>query len=343
MKRVTMKDVARAAGVSLSTVSRVLNDNLSVDSDLRKEVLDAIKQLGYQPNRSAQQLRSSISHVIGLIIADVENPFFTSVIRGIEDVAFDRQLNVLLCNTDEDPDKQQEYLKVMSEERVAGLIITPTFDTDPEQLRSLQQSGMPIVLLDRQIEELECDQVIVDNVAGAYTATRHLIELGHRRIAFVQGNLPVRTYTDRYIGYTQALTEASIQLDRNLVLELSPRLEDTYETMLPYLRSKQPPDAVFAANNLMTLGVLKAIKQAGLSVPEDIAVVGFDDMPWSGELCPPVTSVAQPTYELGQEAARLLIRRINDEKVFRQDVLLKTRFIIRASCGATINHDKKNE
>lgn len=334
MKRATIRDVANAAGVSLSTVSRVLHHHPAVDRDLQKRVMDAIEQLGYQPNRSAQRLRSQVSSVIGLVISDIENPFFTSIVRGVEDIAYGHQMTVVLCNTDEDPRKQERYVDVMMEERVAGLIIAPANGDSLASLDRLQQSGIPIVLLDRNIGVNKLDAVSVDNKAAAYAATRHLIDLGRKHIALVNGVTKIKTFEDRYRGYRQALAEANIKLHRNHVVEVRPNIERSREATLELLQASPRPDAIFAGNNLITIGVLKAVKQCGLKIPEEVALVGFDDMPWSSELCPPITSVAQPAYELGQEAARLLIRRLQTPNGFQQTVMLHTRLIVRESCGA---------
>ena len=334
MKRATIRDVANAAGVSLSTVSRVLNEHPAVNGDLQKRVLDAIKQLDYQPNRSAQRLRSNMSSVIGLIISDIENPFFTSIVRGVEDVAYGQQMTVVLCNTDEDPKKQERYVDVMAEERVAGLIIAPAYGDSINSLNRLRDSGIPIVLLDRNIGANKIDAVLVDNAAGAYTATKHLLSLNRKRIALVNGDTHIKTFEDRYKGYHKALEDAGIKPNKNYIIEVHPRIERSFQAAVDLLQMHDRPDAIFAGNNLITVGVLKAIKQLKLKIPEEIALVGFDDMPWSSELCPPVTSIAQPTYELGQEAARLLIRRINDSNAFQQTITLATRLIVRESCGA---------
>ena len=334
MKRATIRDVARAAGVSVSTVSRVLHGHPAVNGDLQKRVQEAIETLDYQPNRSAQRLRSNMSSVIGLVISDIENPFFTSIVRGVEDVAYSKQMTVVLCNTDEDPRKQERYVDVMAEERVAGLIIAPAYGDSVQSLLKLRQSGIPTVLLDRNVGEDKIDAVLVDNVAGAYTATQHLIALGRRRIVLVNGDTRIKTFADRHRGYCKALEDAGIPFNREYVVEVYPKIERSIEAALALLQLDPRPDAIFAGNNLITVGVLKAIKQLGLNIPQEIALVGFDDMPWSSELCPPVTSIAQPTYELGQEAARLLIRRIQDPNAFQQTIMLHTRLIVRESCGA---------
>jgi LacI family transcriptional regulator len=334
MKRATIRDVALSAGVSLSTVSRVIHGHPAVDSALQKRVLEAVERLNYQPNRAAQRLRSQVNSVIGLVISDIENPFFTSIVRGVEDVAYDNQMTVILCSTDEDPVKQERRLEVMAKERVAGLIIAPAHGDSLASLHKLHQSGMPIVLLDRYIGSGELDGVMVDNVEGAYTATRHLIAQNRRRIALVNGDSRIKTFEDRLKGYRMALAEANIPFDDDLVTEVDPKIERSQRATLRLLQREQRPDAIFASNNLITVGVLKAIRQLKLKIPEEVALVGFDDMPWSSELCPPVTSVAQPTYELGKEAGRLLIRRLQDPGGFQQTIVLHTRLIVRESCGA---------
>lgn len=305
-----------------------------MDSALQKRVLEAVERLNYQPNRAAQRLRSQVNSVIGLVISDIENPFFTSIVRGVEDVAYDNQMTVILCSTDEDPVKQERRLEVMAKERVAGLIIAPAHGDSLASLHKLHQSGMPIVLLDRYIGSGELDGVMVDNVEGAYTATRHLIAQNRRRIALVNGDSRIKTFEDRLKGYRMALAEANIPFDDDLVTEVDPKIERSQKATLRLLQREPRPDAIFASNNLITVGVLKAIRQLKLKIPEEVALVGFDDMPWSSELCPPVTSVAQPTYELGKEAGRLLIRRLQDPGGFQQTIVLHTRLIVRESCGA---------
>jgi DNA-binding LacI/PurR family transcriptional regulator len=334
MKRATIRDVAVSAGVSLSTVSRVIHGHPAVDSALQKRVMEAVARLNYQPNRSAQSLRSPVNSVIGLVISDIENPFFTSIVRGVEDVAYDNQMTVILCSTDEDPVKQERRLEVMAKERVAGLIIAPAHGDSAPSLHRLQASGMPVVLLDRNISDGELDAVMVDNVEGAYTATRHLINLKRQRIALVNGDSRIKTFADRYKGYRKALAEANLPLNEAYITEVDPKIDRGLKATLKLLQREPRPDAIFASNNMITVGVLKAIRQLKLKIPEEVALVGFDDMPWSSELCPPVTSIAQPTYELGREAGRLLIRRLQDPGGFQQTIVLHTRLIVRESCGA---------
>jgi LacI family transcriptional regulator len=328
----TLKDVADHAQVSRATVSRVLNNNPRVAEDLRARVLESIRLLGYQPNRAARRLRASSSDVLGLIISDIENPFFISVVRGVEDAAYASQMSVVLCNTDEDPVKQQMYLRVMQAERVAGLIISPT--SADEDFAELRQLGIPIILLDRRTDKFETDAVTIDNIGGAYLAVKHLIDLGYQRIGMIGGSPHLTTGRERYEGYRKALHAAGMKVDEKLIKVGNFKTDTGYALAKEFISSPQPPRAIFVANNLMTLGTLRALRDHGIRIPQEIALVGFDDMPWSSELCPPLTAVSQPTYELGQETVQLLLRRLADSDAPIRTVTLQPRLVIRESCGA---------
>jgi DNA-binding LacI/PurR family transcriptional regulator len=311
----------------------VLNNNPIVTQDIRVRVQEAIRTLGYKPYRAAQRLRSNTSDVIGLIISDIQNSFFTAVARGVEDEAYAHQMNVVLCNSDEDVFKQEKYLQVMQAERVAGLIITPAEGTHASSLDQHSALGLPVVLVDRTVDSLEADTVIVDNHRGAYEATWHLLSLGYERIGVVTGHMNLTTAHERYQGYRDALNAAGVPVDERLIKVGDYRYESGYRSTRELMELPHPPRAIFAANNIMTLGALHAIRELGLQVPRDVALIGFDDMPWSGEVSPPLTTVSQPTYQLGQEAVRLLLRRLEDSQASYQTVVLLTQLIVRQSCG----------
>jgi LacI family transcriptional regulator len=239
-----------------------------------------------------------------------------------------------LCNTDEDPVKQQMYLRVMQAERVAGLIISPTHVN--EDFTELRRIGIPIILLDRRTDKFETDAVTVDNVGGAYFAVRHLIDLGYERIGMIGGSSHLTTGRERYEGYRKALSSAGLKIDEKLIKVGDFKTESGYRLMQEFLTSLHPPRAIFVANNLMTLGALRAMRERGVNIPQDIAVVGFDDMPWSSELCPPLTAVSQPTYELGQETVHLLLRRLAEPDAPVRMVTLQPRLVVRESCGAML-------
>jgi DNA-binding LacI/PurR family transcriptional regulator len=343
MSRATIKDVADYARVSNATVSRVLNNNPQVDEILRARVLEAVEALGYEPNRDARRLRARSSNVIGLVISDIQNPYFISVIRGVEDAAYSQQMNIVLCNSDEDVSKQAIYLRVMEAERVAGLIIVPSDSQQDEDIQQLQKMGIPIILLDRALANLRMDAVLVDNVRGAYEAVTHLLDLGYQRIALIGGSPSVTTGQDRYQGYRNALTDAGLPIEDALVKNGDFKMESGYRLAHELMAAAHPPEAIFVANNLMTLGALRALRELRLRVPEDVALVGFDDMPWSGELYSPLTAVSQPTYELGQEAVHLLLRRLAAPEASFRTTILQTRLIVRESSGAQLpDRSKRN-
>jgi LacI family transcriptional regulator len=330
----TLKEVAEHAQVSKATVSRVLNNNSHVAEELRIRVLESIRLLGYQPNRAARRLRASVSDVLGLIISDIENPFFISVVRGVEDTAYVSQMSVVLCNTDENPAKQQMYLRVMQAERVAGLIISPT--NVNEDFTELRQLGIPVILLDRRTDKFETDAVTIDNVGGAYLAVKHLVDLGYERIGTIGGSPHLTTGRERYEGYRKALNAAGLKIDEKLVKIGDFKTDSGYQLASELINLPRPPQAIFVANNLMTLGALRVLRENNVRVPQDVALVGFDDMPWSSELCPPLTAISQPTYELGQETVNLLLRRLANPDAPIRTVTLQPRLIVRESCGAAL-------
>lgn len=336
MSNTTIDDVAKHAQVSRATVSRVLNDNHRVDEKLRERVLEAVRVLGYQPNHVARRLRAQSSTVIGLIISDIQNPYFLSVIRGVEDEAYANRLSIVLCNSDEDAAKQQLYLQVMESEHVAGLILVPTSSVDTGGIERLRRVGIPVVLLDRNVNGLPVDVVKVDNVRGAFDAVQHLIDLGYRRIATLAGCSHLSTGSERYRGYREALASAKIPLNETLVKYGDYKTESGYRLTHELMSLPQPPDAIFVANNMMTLGALRALRERNIHIPGEIRLVGFDDMPWSGELYSPLTSVSQPTYELGQEAVRLLRQRIIQPDAPFRTVTLQTSLVVRESSGAAL-------
>jgi LacI family transcriptional regulator len=338
---VTIDDVAREAGVSISTVSHVINGTRFVSETTKERVLAAIERLRYEPSSVAQSLKRDKSHAIGLLITDISNPFFTSLVRGVEDVASRAGYSVILCNTDEDPRRELSYLRMLRRKRVDGILLAPTGITQP-YLDSLVEAGFPIVCIDRPSPGRRCDAVLVENAAGACAAVEHLVGLGHRRIGIISGLAPVGTSSERLEGYRQALRAHRLREDPLLVREGNSRLDGGYRRMLELLDLPVRPTAVFTTNNLMTLGALGALQARGVRVPEDVAVVGFDDFEWAMVLRPRLTTVAQPTYGIGEAAARLLLERIEkrtDDPPRR--VVLPTRLLVRESCGAGSHPDEQ--
>lgn len=329
----TSHDVAKKAGVSVATVSRVLNDSPHVRPSVKRKVLRAVKALNYQPNRTAQRLRAKRSQVIGLIISDIQNPFFTAAVRGIEDVAYHNGYSLVLCNSDEDPEKEKLYVDVMRAEAVAGVIIASASEAEP-QIGDLLDACIPVVALDRRIKDRRVDSVLTTNVQGAYAAVAHLIGLGHRCIGFIGLPLTRTTGRERFEGYQRALRENNLPVVRARIRIADAKQQGGYAATLDLLTTQPRLTALFAANNLTTLGALAAIRERGLRIPDDISIVGFDDMPWATLLQPPLTAIAQPTYELGQQAAELLLARLKDPGKPVSHVQLNTTLIVRGSTGA---------
>jgi DNA-binding LacI/PurR family transcriptional regulator len=304
-----------------------------VRPDLQERVHAAVRELGYYPNRVARNLRVRTTRLIGLVISDIQNPFFTSVVRGIEDVLQLAGYTLLLGNTDENLEREQLYLTTLRAEGVAGIILAPT-GKRADNYGHLLPSQLPVVTIDRTPAGLSADSVIVNNSAGSCVAVTHLIGHGHRRIGCISGPANLSTAEERRDGYEQALRENGLPLDPALIHHADFRQSGGYAAMQALLELDERPSAVFVANNLMTLGALQALHERDLQIPSDVAIVGFDDMSWATSLQPPLTAVAQPTYKLGTTAAHLLLARLNEPHRPVQHIVLDTELRVRASCGA---------
>jgi LacI family transcriptional regulator/LacI family repressor for deo operon, udp, cdd, tsx, nupC, and nupG len=329
----SLTDVAKAAGVSIATVSRVISHPDKVAHDTQTRVRKAMKELSYQPNRVARRLRQrgGRRHLLGLIIPDIQNPFFSEMARGVEDVAYANEFAVMLCNSDEDLNKESFYLDVMRAESVDGIILPPINDRDPAVVK-MAASGMPIVTVDRSLSESTVDQVEVDNRQGAFDAVTHLIKVGHRRIGLITGRLNVSTSRERKAGYEQALAARDLAVDPNYM-----RIGDYKQTSGRTLADEllalaNPPTALFVANNLMAVGAMEAIHKRKLKIPGDVAIIGFDDLPWADALDPPLSVVRQPAYEVGRAAAELLLKRLTNRNSPAAWLRLRPRLILRSSC-----------
>ncbi len=325
-----IEDVARQAGVSTATVSRVLSGKPYVREELRTRVLEAIQALDYRPSRVARSLRVQRSSIIGLIISDIQNPFFTSMVRAVEDVAYAQQYSVFLCNSDEDIEKESMYIDLMMAEQVSGIIVSPT-SGDNEVYRQLVEQELPVVAIDRRVTSVAIDTVVSDNVTAARTVVTHLIDNGHRRIGAVLGVPDASTGAERYDGYMAALTAADIESDPELVKIGIPRANMGYALTDVLLSLKDPPTALFTGNNLLTMGALRAIYEQKLRIPEDVALAAFDEMDWMFLLNPSLTVVAQPTYEMGQKAAELLLERIEQPDLPPREIVMQPMVKFRES------------
>jgi LacI family transcriptional regulator/LacI family repressor for deo operon, udp, cdd, tsx, nupC, and nupG len=324
--------VAEEAGVSVATVSRVLNHQSGVTERKRKRVLRTVERMGYARNRIARRLRGLKSQVIGLVIPDIQNPFFTAIARGIEDRLAELGFSLLLCNSDDNRDKERTYLDILRAESVAGVILT-TADGHSAAVDALVRAGIPVVAIDRRIDSTRVDSVLVDNMAGAFQAVSHLIELGHRHIGFIGLPLYLTPGRERHAGYQKALRDHGLTAPAAYRRITGARLFGGKEATQQLLDAHTRITALFVANNMMTLGAMDAIRQRGWRIPQDISLVGFDDAPWYALVEPPITCVAQPTYELGLAAARLLLEHIEQPDLSAQHLRLPPRLIVRSSCA----------
>ncbi len=328
----SMSDVARRAGVSIATVSRVLNNNGKVRESTRILILKAIKELKYQPSRVAKRLRSkSVSgNLLGVLIPDIKNPFYVEVLEGIEEVAYRNNYALIMCNFGQDDQKERLYLEILQSEGIDGLIAAPAHENDL-QLKKMVKEGLPVVCVDRGLKDTDVDVVLVDNVRGAFQAVEHLILAGYRRIAYISGLSTIPSSLLRERGYREALAKYGVPCDPVLVRRGDSKHQSGIQLCGELLDLPDPPDALFAGNNLITLGALEEIHRRGLKIPKDIAIVGFDDMYWSSSLNPPLTAVRQPAGEIGRRAGELLIQRINDPQRTSVQMMLNAELIRRKS------------
>lgn len=326
---VKIKDVAEAAGVSTASVSRVLSGKENVSDGMRQRVMAAVEELDYQPNLVARSLRSQRSTTVGLIVSDIRNPFFTDVSRAAEDATHEQGYALFLCNADEDPDKEALYLDLMHAQNVAGIIYSPTRQA-ADNFGELDIS-VPTVIIDRAVQSSAVDMVLIDNVDAAYRLTEHLIESGYRRIAGLFGEASV-TGRERRQGYEQALQAHDLELPMGQAVYIPPKIESGKAATLELLESDMPsPDAILTTNNLLTAGAYIAIHERGLRIPDDIALVGFDETTWSALVEPPITIIAQPTYEIGTTAAELLLQRVQNPDRPPRKVILRGELVVRGS------------
>jgi LacI family transcriptional regulator len=332
----SIRDVAAHAGVSVGTVSNVLNRPDIVASATRARVEEAIAALGFVRNESARQLRAGRSRTIGLVVLDVANPFFTDVARGVEDAAAAAGLAVILCNSDEKVDREHRYLDLLEEHRVQGILITPVNGAS-ERLRQLQRRGTPVVLLDQWASTRNYCSVSVNDLYGGELAAAHLVKQGHERIAFVGGPFSIKQVHDRHEGAQRTLAEAGLPPSALTTVE-TPALNFSgglaAGARIAEVPSHQRPTAAFCANDLVALGLLQEMTRRRLRVPGDLAIVGYDDIDFAAAAAVPLSSVRQPRNQLGHAAAELLIKEASDSKAMRHDhrqLVFEPQLVIRDS------------
>lgn len=328
----SLKQVAQKAGVSIATVSRVINNMGNVDPETVKLVNKVIKDLNYKPSRVAQQLRNTNikSKFIGLILPDIQNPFYIDVIKGVEEYMYNKGYAVVVGNYSQDEKKAHLYIDIFKSESIAGYIIAPVPGSE-KQIDKLMKAGNAVVCVDRGLENIDVDLVIVDNEKGAFQATEHLIKLGHKRIAHIAGSMNIPTTGLRINGYKKALELHNIKFKENLLLSKDSSKESGKALTRKLLSLKEPPTAILTGNNLITLGALEVIHEQNVKIPEEVSIVGFDDLPWANSLNPPLTAINQPAFEIGKMAGELLNQRISDMSRPKVQLELKTELIVRNS------------
>ncbi len=347
----TLPEVAERAGVSTATAARALGGYGSVRESTRQRVLDAAQELGYRANSLARSMITGSTHTLGVIMSDIENPFFRRSLRGVADTARSRGFEILLANTDEELEKERNAVTLLAERRVDGLVICPADDGDRAHLHSVIESGIPVVLLDRRVRGLSADTVGIDNRKAARQATERLLAQGHQRIAILTGGTPeigerlvrpdmrgierltATTVGSRAAGYRDAMRSAGVPVRSEYLSANGYRREDAAAETRLLMSLRQPPTAILAFDSMQSLGALQCFSELALHCPDDVTLLGFDDAEWADVVSPPLSVITQPAYDIGVEACDLLLARIAGDDRKPVHHRLPTTFIDRASVG----------
>lgn len=331
---ITIKDVARLAGVGISTVSRALNGSGPVSAETRQRILQIAGDLGYRPNAIAQSMVTRSTGTLGLVIPDLRNPYFPSLARGVEDAAARHGYTVMLGNSDNDPSREWTYVRALLDRQVDGIILTGTA-TDMVLIRQILQTGTPVVSPDHGLQEI-LDVVRFDQVASARAATQHLIDMGHRRIAHIAAPSWTRTGRERLTGYREAISTAGLSLASALIRVGDWQMESGRQALLEMWREGVHPTAIYAANDLMAIGAISALTELGVRIPDDVAVLGHGNVPFAAMINPPLSSVAEKEYQWGEKAVELIVERATHSyEGPARNIMLPYHIVIRQSCGAT--------
>lgn len=326
----TMKQVAEKARVSTTTVSHVINNTRVVSEDARERVLSVIQELRYIPSAVARSLKNDRTHTLGMMIPNNSNPYFAEIIQGIEDASFKLGYNIILCNCYDDPKKQAAYIRVLMEKRIDGLILVSS-GSDQELIQLLADEAIPKVLVDRELSGVAADFIEADHEQGGYDATKYLLQLGHRRIACVAGPDSLLTSGGRVDGYRKALAEAGLPFRSDYLIHSDFTSHGGFNAFQQLLNLPERPTAIFASNDLMAIGGICAASEAGVKVPAELSVIGYDDIALASYSTPPLTTIAQPKHAIGELTAQILANRIaHPEHALRRE-LLKSTLVIRQS------------
>lgn len=330
----TIHDIARALNISASTVSRALNDNPLISEATRNKIKKAAEEMGYRPNIIAANFRTKRTNTIGVIVPLINRHFFSSVISGIEEIAYEQGFAVTISQSNDNFEKENKIAQTLFANRVDGLILSIAMETESyEHLKLFTERQIPIVFFDRVVDEINAHKIVADDFGGGYLATRHLIEQGRKRIAMIGGPLNLKIYKNRQAGYLKALDEARLQPEESLILHNSLTREDGTQAISKLVNTDIRPDAVFCANDTTALSSVIYLQKQGIKVPEDIAIVGFSNEPFSEVVTPSISTVKQPGFEMGKKAAELLINQINQKEapVKFETITMPTELIIRNS------------
>lgn len=334
----TMKQVAEKARVSTTTVSHVINNTRVVSEDARERVLSVIQELRYIPSAVARSLKNDRTHTLGMMIPNNSNPYFAEVIQGIEDASFKLGYNIILCNSDDNPKKQAAYIRVLMEKRIDGLILVSS-GSDEELSQLLADEGIPKVLVDREVSGVSADFIEADHVQGGYDATSYLISLGHRRIACVAGPDTLLPSGGRVTGYLRALKEAGLEFRDKYLVHSDFTSQGGFNAFQELLALPERPTAIFVSNDLMAIGGICAANAAGVRIPQQLSVVGYDDIALASFSTPPLTTIAQPKHAIGELTAKTLVDRIQHPDAPLRREMLQSRLVIRQSTAAPEHRD----
>ena len=334
MKNATIIDIAKKLKISASTVSRALNDHPDIKQETKTQVKNIAKKLNYFPNPIARSLKNKKSNVIGVIVPEIEHDFFSSAISGIEDVAYHSGYIILVCQSNESYEREVVNTNALMQQRVAGLIVSISQNTkNGDHFKDLMNRGIPLVFFDRACSDITANKVIIDDAKSAFNAVTHLIEKGHKQIAHFSGPKVLKICEQRLKGYKDALKKANIPVNNKLIRFGGLHEADGYNAMDILLKESIILDSIFAVNDPVAIGAFQRIKEAGLKIPEDIAIVGFSNNKITSLVEPSITTVDQPSFEMGKKAAEILIEMIENEqnKIHKQTIIIETKLIIRNS------------
>jgi len=328
-----IRDFAKLAGVSKTTVSMALNDNPRIPQKTKEKVLEAAKKFNYQPSMVARSLKSKKTKAIGLMLPSITNPFFPQVVKGVEDIALRNGYSVVFCNFDEEIEKESLYFQMFENRWIDGIIFSGvTGDTEEiKYIKEIQEKGIPIVFIDRGLEGHFGDVVMIDNDEATYRGAKYLVDLGHRRIGFINGPAGIRIFDKRLRGYKKALQDHGIELDESLIVEGEQSSKTAESAVRQFLAQALPPTVIFTTSDLVAIAILRAVQKSSLKVPEDISVMGFDDISLASLVSPSLTTIAQPIQEMGREAFKLLVERIERKNSPKRKIILDTKLVVRES------------